>query len=77
MANAYKVVVGDMIDYLSPEVTDDKDIRWRVVKVTSVTDQNNLVLAYVEEDGSRVAINGGVAVPRRTAATQTNVWRPY
>ena len=71
MANAYKVTTGKMVDYI------DAARRWRVAKITSVTDQNNVVLAYVNLDGSRTAINGGVAVARRASRTQTNVWRPY
>jgi len=74
MTNAYRVVAGKDVDYI------DAIRRWRIAKVTAVTDQNNVVLAYVNSDGSRTAINGGVAVPRRSSRgsnSQTNVWRPY
>lgn len=77
MANAYRVSVGDDVEYLSPFVTKDADVRWRVAKVTQVVNQSSLVLAIVNSDGTRVPLNGGVAVARRTSATQTNVWRPY
>lgn len=80
MANAYRIEVGDMVSYLTPLIVEPPEIkpRWRAAKVTAVTDQDNLVLAYVGSDGSRVAINAGIAVPRRThAAGETNVWRPY
>lgn len=70
MANAYRVQVGDNVAYLAASPT-----RWRSAKVTSVTDQNNLVLAIVDSNRTRVALNGGVAVPKRTNGTQTNVWR--
>ena len=69
MANAYRVQVGDNVAYL------DTLPRWRSAKVTSVTDQNNLVLAIIDSNRTRVALNGGVAVPKRTSGTQTNVWR--
>lgn len=74
MTKAAKVQVGDNVHYLDPSPAPSA--RWRSAKVTSVTDQNNLVLAYVDSNRSRVPINGGVAVPRRTSGTQTNVWRP-
>lgn len=77
MANSYRVSVGDNVSYLAPFATAQKDIRWRKAKVTSVTTQSSLVLAIVRTNGTRFALNGGVAVPRRTSATQTNVWRPY
>lgn len=73
MANAYRVAVGDNVAYLGAS-----PVRWRSAKVTSVTDQNNLVLAIIDSvsnSRTRVALNGGVAVPRRTSDTQTNVWR--
>lgn len=69
MANAYRVAVGDNVAYL------DASARWRSAKVTSVTDQNNLVLAIIGSDRVRVALNSGVAVAKRTSGTQTNVWR--
>jgi hypothetical protein len=69
MANAYRISVGENVAYL------DATARWRSAKVTSVTDQNNLVLAIIGSDRIRVALNGGVAVPKRTNGTQTNVWR--
>lgn len=72
MANAYKISVGENVAYL------DTAARWRSAKVTSVTDQNNLVLAIIDSVSNnrvRVALNGGVAVPKRTNGTQTNVWR--
>lgn len=74
MANAYRVAVGDNVAYLGNGGT----VRWRSAKVTSVTDQNNLVLAIIDSvsnSRTRVALNGGVAVPKRTSGTQTNVWR--
>jgi len=76
MANVYRLRVGERVSYLSPFVDSQDDIRWRVAKITSITDVNNVVLAIVEDNGVQVALNAGVAVPRRTAATQTNVWRP-
>jgi hypothetical protein len=74
MANAYKIVAGDMVSYLCVG-----SVRWQQVKVTTVTNQNNLVLAYVNQNGTRTAINGGAAVPRwtRTRPLSTNTWRPY
>jgi len=72
MANAYVVRVGDNVAYLATS-----PLRWLSAKVTAVTDQNNVVLAIVEGNRSRVAVNSGVAVARRTSGTQTNVWRPY
>lgn len=72
MANAYRVSVGKNVAYL------DSTARWRSAKITSVTDQNNVVLAIVDSvtnNRTRVALNGGVAVPKRTNGTQTNVWR--
>jgi len=74
MPNAYKIFVGDMVSYLRAG-----SVRWQAVKVTSITDQNNLVLAYVNGNGTRTALNGGVAVPRwtRNRPLPTNVWRPY
>jgi hypothetical protein len=71
MANAYVIRLGDDVSYLTSAA------RWLSAKVTAITDQNNLVLAIVNSDRSRSAVNGGVAVPRRTTGTQTNVWRPY
>jgi hypothetical protein len=70
MTKAAKVAVGDNVSYL------DTAARWRAAKITAVTDQNNLVLAFITNAGARVPINGSVAVPRRTTGTQTNVWRP-
>jgi hypothetical protein len=67
---------GDNVDYLPPAASGYT--RWRSAKVTAVTDQTHLVLAIVDSSTNsraRVALNGGVAVPIRTAATQTNVWR--
>lgn len=75
MANAYRIAVGDWVDYLSPLVTLDKDIRWRAVKVTAVASQTSLTLAYVNGDGSKTAIGAGIL--KRTSPTQTNVWRVY
>lgn len=71
MANAYVIKLGDNVSYITAGA------RWQSAKVTAVTDQNNLVLAVVDSNRSRVALNGGVAVARRTSSTQTNVWRPY
>jgi hypothetical protein len=72
MANAYRVSAGKNVAYL------DTSGRWRSAKITSVTDQNNVVLAIIDSvtnSRTRVALNGGVAVPKRTNGTQTNVWR--
>lgn len=77
MANSYRLRVGKEVDYLSPFVTQSSDVRWRTAKITAVTDQNNIVLAIVNQNGTRTALNGGAAVPRRTSPTQTNVWRQY
>lgn len=75
MANAYHVVVGDNVPYLTTSA------RWRSAKVTGVVSQTSLNLAYVASDGTRVAINGGAAVAKRSAPptgdSETNVWRPY
>jgi hypothetical protein len=71
MANASVVRLGSNVSYLTPGA------KWVSAKVTSITDQSNLVLAIVNSDRTRSAINGGVAVARRTTGTQTNVWRPY
>jgi hypothetical protein len=70
--NAYRLRTGQMVSYLAAS-----PVRWRSAKITAITDVNNVVLAIVEDDGTRVALNGGVAVARRTGANQTNVWRPY
>jgi hypothetical protein len=64
---------GDNVDYLPPAVNGYT--RWRSAKVTSVTDQTHLVLAIIDSNRTRVPVNGGVAVPIRAAATDTNVWR--
>jgi hypothetical protein len=64
--------VGHWVSYLQ---SGSGTTRWRAARITSVTDQDNLVLAIVNGDGSTAALNGGAAVARRTAATQTNVWR--
>jgi hypothetical protein len=72
VANAYVVEVGDNVSYLAAGT-----VRWRSAKVTSVVNQNSVVLAIVDSNRSRVALNGGAAVARRTSGTQTNVWRPY
>lgn len=74
MANAYVIKVGDFVSYLS---VVGGITRWRSAKVTSVTSQTSLVLAIVASNGTRGALNGGVAVPKRTTGTQTNVWRAY
>lgn len=71
MALDYVVRVGDNVSYLSAS-----PVRWRSAKVTAVTDQNNVVLAIVLSNRTRSALNGGVAVAKRTTGTQTNVWRP-
>lgn len=71
MANASVVRLGSNVSYLTAGA------KWISAKVTSITDQSNLVLAVVESNRSRTALNGGVAVARRTSGTQTNVWRPY
>jgi hypothetical protein len=59
---------GGRISYLSSAG------RWTSAKITSVTDQSNLVLAIVNLNGSRTALNGGVAVPKKTSTVGTNVW---
>jgi hypothetical protein len=74
MTKAAKVQAGDNVSYL--DASPAPSARWRAAKVVSVTDQNNLVLAFITNTGTRSPINGGVAVPRRTTGTQTNVWRP-
>ena len=71
MANAYVVRVGDSVSYKTTAA------EWTSAKVTAVTDQNNLVLAIINYGRTLTPLNGGVAVPRRTSRTQTNVWRPY
>jgi hypothetical protein len=71
MANASVVRVGSNVSYLTAGA------KWTSAKVTAVTDQSNLVLAIVTSTRTRSPVNGGVAVPRRTTGTQTNVWRPY
>ena len=48
--------------------------KWSSAKITAVTDQSNLVLAIVLLNGSRTALNGGVAVPKKTSTVGTNVW---
>jgi hypothetical protein len=70
MANAYRIQVGDWVDYLAADFT-----RWRAVKVTAVASQTSLTLAYVNGDGSKTAIGAGIL--KRTTPTQTNVWRVY
>jgi hypothetical protein len=79
MANAARrIQVGDRVSYLNPIVsTDQSTIRWRSAKVVGVTNQTTLTLAIVKTDGSRVNLNGGVAVSRWTRNAATNVWRPY
>lgn len=69
MANAYRIAVGDWVDYL------DATPRWRATKVTAVASQTSLTLAYVNGDGSKTAIGAGIL--KRTSPTQTNVWRVY
>lgn len=72
MASVRHVRVGDDVDYKTSAA------KWQSVKVVSVTDQSNLVLAVVGYNGSgRIALNAGVAVPFRTSRTQTNVWRAH
>jgi hypothetical protein len=72
VANAWHVRVGDDVDYINALA------RWQSVKVVTVTDQNNLVLAYVGYNGSgRIPINASAPVPRRTSGTQVNVWRQH
>lgn len=62
------IKVGSRVSYLTTAG------RWKSAKVTSVTDQSNLVLAIVLLNGSRTALNGGVAVPKKTSTVGTNVW---
>jgi hypothetical protein len=68
----YVVKVGDNVSYLAA----GPPVRWRSAKVTAVTDQNNVVLALILSNRTRAALNGGVAVAKRTTGTETNVWRP-
>lgn len=78
MANAHRIKVGDRVSYLNPIVSSNQStIRWRRAVVTSVTNQTNAILAIVGSNGARVALNGGVAVPKWTRNSVTNVWRPY
>jgi hypothetical protein len=82
MANAYRIQVGDNVSYLSPFVTKQSDIRWRVAKVVSVISQTSLVLGILDPDApsavnGKVSLNGGSPVPKWTRDNATNVWRPY
>lgn len=75
MANAYRVAVGKYVSYLPTA-----SVRWRAVRIASVVDQTHAVLEIESwQTGSKVVtqLNGGVAVAKRTAHGQTNVWRPY
>jgi hypothetical protein len=68
--------VGERVSYLAP-TGGGGYTRWRAAIIVSVTDQSNLVLGIKNGDGSVTNLNGGVAVPLRTASTQTNVWRHF
>ena len=63
MANASVVRLGSNVSYLTAGA------KWTSAKVTSITDQSNLVLAIVDSNRTLVPINGGVAVARRTTGT--------
>lgn len=71
MANAYRAVAGKYVHYYNAAG------KRHVAKITSVVSQTSLILALVTSTNTRVALNAGVAVPKRTAHGQTNVWRPY
>jgi hypothetical protein len=74
MANAYKIKLGMMIDYL------DAGLRWRSVKVVGIVSQTSLNLSYVNQNGTRTPISAGAAIPKQTTRNPprtTNVWRPY
>ena len=71
MANASRVRLGDRVHYRPASGN------WRAARVNGVVDQNNVILSMRQSDGSQVLLNAGVAVPRRTAHSQTNVWRRY
>jgi hypothetical protein len=63
------IVVGSRVSYLSAAG------RWKSAVVTTVSSQTSLILAIVLANRTRSALNGGVAVAKRTTGTQTNVWR--
>jgi hypothetical protein len=76
MANAYRVAAGKYVSYMHPS----NPVRWQVVRIASVVDQTHCVLEIESfQTGTKVvtALNSGVAVAKRTAHGQTNVWRPY
>jgi hypothetical protein len=83
--DAYRVAPGKYVNYLpahnaGTHPNDTFDVRWRMARIISVTDQQHVVLGIESwQTGSKVVtqLNGGVAVPKWTAAGQTNVWRPY
>ena len=84
MANAYKIKLGMMVDYLHPIPTGTPTdaekraaCRWQSVKVVGIVSQNSLNLSYVNANGTRTPINAGAAIAKRTAHGQTDVWRPY
>jgi hypothetical protein len=71
MANAYRVAAGKYVHYYNAAG------KRHTAKITSVTSQSSVILALVTSTNTRVALNAGVTVPKRTAHGQTNVWRPY
>lgn len=72
MANAYKIVVGDMVDYMSTPARG-----WRVAKVTAVTSQTSLTLAWKNQDGTVTSIGATIPKWNRAVPRASNVWRPY
>lgn len=85
MANAYRAIAGKYVAYLPPHnagthPSDTFDVRWRAVRISSVTDQAHVILEIITwPAGVRTVtlLNAGTAVAKRTAHGQTNVWRPY
>jgi len=64
-----RVRVGDLVPYLRTSG------RWSAAKVLTVVNQSSVTLAIVQPNGTRVNLNGGAAVGKRTSHGQTNVWR--
>lgn len=71
MSNAYRIAVGKNVEYRFSTG------KWIPAKVTSLTNQTTCVLAIISSTGSRIAVNSGTSVSKRTSHNQTNVWRPY
>jgi hypothetical protein len=70
MSSVRRVRLGDRVPYLR------SNGRWTNAKVTGVNSQTSVTLAIVQSNGTRVSLNGGAAVSKRTTHGQTNVWRP-